>query len=392
MKFCTNCGAPLQSDMAFCNNCGSPVKTSPTPTPTPTPQSLPNSTVPNYDLDPFELSEFDTLKFVFRKKYAEFNGRASRSEYFRFSLMIALCITIILSVFGIIGLATNGLASTIILYIVLGIINLILLLPNLAITVRRLHDINKSGWYFFINFIPFIGPIWFIILMLTKGNLDTNNYGPRTSYIQITPDIQQKYGVSPSPTSKSTLLYIILYIVLLGLGTGLNAAAITTSFSSFNTTTHQSDSEFVSKELEQQTKPKTLPEPTTTEATNSQPIIQNNSVEESTKALQNYYRYLTNKDFANAYSFLSNEQRANLGTYDQWRNGYSTTLSTTLLSANAISSTPDTVIYAYQLESKDLINGRIKHQTFAGNVTMIKVNNNWIIQTQDGQLVGSYFE
>lgn len=113
MKFCTNCGAPLQSDMAFCNNCGSPVKTSPTPTPTP--QSLPNSTVPNYDLDPFELSEFDTLKFVFRKKYAEFNGRASRSEYFRFSLMIALCITIILSVFGIIGLATNGLASTIIL-------------------------------------------------------------------------------------------------------------------------------------------------------------------------------------------------------------------------------------------------------------------------------------
>ena len=389
MKFCTNCGAPLQSDMAFCNNCGSPIK--PTPTPTPTPQSLPNSTVPNYDLDPFELSELDTLKFVFRKKYAEFNGRASRSEYFRFSLMVALCIAIILSVFGIIGLATNGLASTIILYIVLGIINLILLIPNLAITVRRLHDINKSGWYFFINIIPFVGPIWFIILMLTKGTLDNNNYGPRTSYIQITPDIQQKYGVSSSPTSKSTLLYIILYIILLGLGTGLNAAAITTSFSSFNTT-YQSDSKFASKELDQQIKPKTVSEINTTEAANSQPIIQNNSVEESTKALQNYYRYLTNKDFANAYSFLSNEQRANLGTYDQWRNGYSTTLSTTLLSANAISSTPDTVIYAYQLESKDLINGRIKHQTFAGNVTMIKVNNNWIIQTQDGQLVGSYFE
>ena len=387
MKFCTNCGAPLQSDMAFCNNCGSPIK----PTPTPTPQSLPNSTVPNYDLDPFELSELDTLKFVFRKKYAEFNGRASRSEYFRFSLMVALCIAIILSVFGIIGLATNGLASTIILYIVLGIINLILLIPNLAITVRRLHDINKSGWYFFINIIPFVGPIWFIILMLTKGTLDNNNYGPRTSYIQITPDIQQKYGVSSSPTSKSTLLYIILYIILLGLGTGLNAAAITTSFSSFNTT-YQSDSKFASKELDQQIKPKTVSEINTTEAANSQPIIQNNSVEESTKALQNYYRYLTNKDFANAYSFLSNEQRANLGTYDQWRNGYSTTLSTTLLSANAISSTPDTVIYAYQLESKDLINGRIKHQTFAGNVTMIKVNNNWIIQTQDGQLVGSYFE
>ena len=389
MKFCTNCGTPLQSDMAFCNNCGSPIK--PTPTPTPTPQSLPNSTVPNYDLDPFELSEFDTLKFVLRKKYAEFNGRASRSEYFRFSLMTALCIAIIISVFGIIGLATNGLFSAIILYTVLGIINLILLIPNLAITVRRLHDINKSGWYFLINFIPLVGPIWFIILMLTKGDIDTNNYGARTSYIQITPDIQKQYDLKASPTSKSTLIYIIIYIVLLGLGTGLNAAAITTSFNSFNPT-HQSDSKFVSNELNQQTKPKTLPDTTTTEASNSQPIIQNNSVEESTKALQNYYRYLTNKDFANAYSFLSNEQRANLGTYDQWRNGYNTTISTTLLSANAISTTPDTVIYAYRLESKDLINGRIKHQTFAGNVTMIKVNNNWIIQTQDGQLVGSYFE
>lgn len=391
MKFCTNCGTPLQSDMAFCNNCGSPIKPTPTPTPTPTPQSLPNSTVPNYDLDPFELSEFDTLKFVLRKKYAEFNGRASRSEYFRFSLMTALCIAIIISVFGIIGLATNGLFSAIILYTVLGIINLILLIPNLAITVRRLHDINKSGWYFLINFIPLVGPIWFIILMLTKGDIDTNNYGARTSYIQITPDIQKQYDLKASPTSKSTLIYIIIYIVLLGLGTGLNAAAITTSFNSFNPT-HQSDSKFVSNELNQQTKPKTLPDTTTTEASNSQPIIQNNSVEESTKALQNYYRYLTNKDFANAYSFLSNEQRANLGTYDQWRNGYNTTISTTLLSANAISTTPDTVIYAYRLESKDLINGRIKHQTFAGNVTMIKVNNNWIIQTQDGQLVGSYFE
>ena len=328
---------------------------------------------------------------MLRKKYAEFNGRASRSEYFRFSLMTALCIAIIISVFGIIGLATNGLFSAIILYTVLGIINLILLIPNLAITVRRLHDINKSGWYFLINFIPLVGPIWFIILMLTKGDIDTNNYGARTSYIQITPDIQKQYDLKASPTSKSTLIYIIIYIVLLGLGTGLNAAAITTSFNSFNPT-HQSDSKFVSNELNQQTKPKTLPDTTTTEASNSQPIIQNNSVEESTKALQNYYRYLTNKDFANAYSFLSNEQRANLGTYDQWRNGYNTTISTTLLSANAISTTPDTVIYAYRLESKDLINGRIKHQTFAGNVTMIKVNNNWIIQTQDGQLVGSYFE
>ena len=49
-------------------------------------------------------------------------------------------------------------------------------------------------------------------------------------------------------------------------------------------------------------------------------------------------------------------------------------------------------LYIYRLESKDLVNGRIKHQTFTGNVTMVKYNNNWIIQDQDGQLADSYYE
>lgn len=386
-KFCSICGHP-QAQLT-CSNCGTPVGTD-TTTPEAVKTSPTQKTNSVYDWDPFELNELDTLTFVLTKKYIEFQGRASRSEFFRYNLMISLCLTIISIIMGIIKLITNDIMTAIVLYILLGIIDLALILPGLAIAVRRLHDTNKSGWYLLINLIPIVGPIWFLILILTKGDVYTNNYGERTSYIQITPDIQRQYGLRPSPTSTSTTLYIIAYVVLISISIGLSAATIATSFNPINNTmpTHYStNTDTDSKNAPVKAAPTTQPA-----STNTQSVVQNNAVEESTKALQNYYRYLTNKDFANAYTYLSDEQRASLGTYDYWRNGYKSTLSTTLLSAKAISVSPDAVVYNYRIESKDLINGRIKHQTFTGNVTMVKYNNNWIIQDQDGQLADSYYE
>lgn len=386
---CSNCGTPLEPNTLFCSNCGTPVGTD-TTTPEAVKTSPTQRTNSVYDWDPFELNELDTLTFVLTKKYIEFQGRASRSEFFRYNLMISLCLTIISIIMGIIKLITNDIMTAIVLYILLGIIDLALILPGLAIAVRRLHDTNKSGWYLLINLIPIVGPIWFLILILTKGDVYTNNYGERTSYIQITSDIQRQYGLRPSPTSTSTTLYIIAYVVLISISIGLSAATIATSFNPINNTmpTHYStNTDTDSKNAPVKAAPTTQPA-----STNTQSVVQNNAVEESTKALQNYYRYLTNKDFANAYTYLSDEQRASLGTYDYWRNGYKSTLSTTLLSAKAVSVSPDTVVYNYRIESKDLINGRIKYQTFTGNVTMVKNNNNWIIQDQDGQLADSYYE
>ena len=59
---------------------------------------------------------------------------------------------------GIIKLVSNNIMTVIVLYVLLGIIELALILPGLAIVVRRLHDTNKSGWFFLINFIPIVGP------------------------------------------------------------------------------------------------------------------------------------------------------------------------------------------------------------------------------------------
>ncbi|WP_251423573.1 DUF805 domain-containing protein [Veillonella agrestimuris] len=212
--YCKECGTQLPETTKFCTSCGKQVMSSESVPPTPT------YPVKIYNLDPYELSDLDNFKFVVTKKYVEFNGRASRGEYWRYSFFSSIVACAILFLASIIGLLTNGFVAIGIFYIATMIMGFALFLPGLAITVRRLHDINKSGFYFLINFIPLIGPIWFIILMITKGDSSANNYGEPTSYLPVTTEIQNKYNLQPSPTSQSTILLIILHLALLIIGIG----------------------------------------------------------------------------------------------------------------------------------------------------------------------------
>ena len=104
---------------------------------------------------------------VLRNKYAEFNGRARRSEYWYFVLFNALISFAVGLVAGLIGLQW-----------LTYIYSLALLVPSIAIGVRRLHDIGKSGWWLLISFVPLIGAIWLIILMVKEGDHGNNAYGP----------------------------------------------------------------------------------------------------------------------------------------------------------------------------------------------------------------------
>jgi len=101
------------------------------------------------------------------KKYAEFNGRARRKEYWMFYLMY---IVVVIAA-TIIDTAIIQLPATIII-VVLGLI-----IPTLSITVRRLHDTGRSGWMFFISFVPVVGGLVFLIFMLQDSRED-NEYGP----------------------------------------------------------------------------------------------------------------------------------------------------------------------------------------------------------------------
>jgi uncharacterized membrane protein YhaH (DUF805 family) len=115
-------------------------------------------------------------------RYAEFSGRSRRKEYWLFALIHGMISGFIL--FGFVGAlvanrGVSGLSSSALNFLTVFIFwSLATFIPNLAVTVRRLHDINFSGWAFFLNFVPFVGPFILLIMMLIDGTAGPHNYGP----------------------------------------------------------------------------------------------------------------------------------------------------------------------------------------------------------------------
>ncbi len=126
-------------------------------------------------------SPFDIYKSVLTEKYADFTGRARRAEYWWFALINLGVTTGILVVSLILGLSNDSSAGLgLLLYWVyaLGVI-----VPSLAVAVRRLHDTNKSGWMLLILFIPLVGPILLLVFYFTDGDPGANQYGPSPKYV-----------------------------------------------------------------------------------------------------------------------------------------------------------------------------------------------------------------
>lgn len=104
-------------------------------------------------------------------KFADFSGRARRREYWTFVLvncLIAMLLLILGLAFGEDSPASN---------IMVTIFYLIMLVPNLSVSVRRLHDIGKSGWYMFLSLIPLIGGLILLIWSLMDSEPGENQYG-----------------------------------------------------------------------------------------------------------------------------------------------------------------------------------------------------------------------
>lgn len=95
------------------------------------------------------------------KKYVEFSGRASRSEYWTFVLLNMLAMAIF---------------ATLRAPVIVGIYGVTMIMPTLAVAIRRLHDTNKSGWFYLITLIPFGGLVLFIFYLLPSDE-GSNDYG-----------------------------------------------------------------------------------------------------------------------------------------------------------------------------------------------------------------------
>ncbi len=107
------------------------------------------------------------------QQYADFTGRARRTEYWMYTLfnIIFLIIAVILD--NVLGLTVSNLPYGVFYFLYA----LAVLVPGLAVAVRRLHDISKTGWWVLIALIPIIGAIVLLIFMVTEGDRGENEYG-----------------------------------------------------------------------------------------------------------------------------------------------------------------------------------------------------------------------
>ena len=127
------------------------------------------------------MSFQDAVMTVLTKKYADFSGRARRSEYWWFVLATAI-VDLVLQAIG------RGVGNQFLYYI----FALAVLVPGLAVAVRRLHDTGRSGWWLLIAF-TIVGIIVLIVWYATEGESGTNQYGPSPKAGD------SAYGQAPNP-------------------------------------------------------------------------------------------------------------------------------------------------------------------------------------------------
>jgi uncharacterized membrane protein YhaH (DUF805 family) len=99
-------------------------------------------------------------------KYVNFSGRACRSEYWFWVLFVLIADVVAIAIDAAIGMQIVG-----------SLFGLAVLLPGLAVTVRRLHDLDRTGWWIFLGLIPLVGAIILIIWFCSKGTDGLNRFG-----------------------------------------------------------------------------------------------------------------------------------------------------------------------------------------------------------------------
>lgn len=119
----------------------------------------------------YQVSFSQAVRMAF-DSYCRFQGRSSRSEYWWWVLFVAILSFCIGIIEGILGFSMTAVQTT------SGILSLVLLLPGLGLSVRRLHDIGKSGWWVLLGFIPVVGAIILIIWYAQNSQMHDNQYGP----------------------------------------------------------------------------------------------------------------------------------------------------------------------------------------------------------------------
>lgn len=119
----------------------------------------------------FIMSGYEYFKDTLTNRYAQFFGRARRSEYWYFALFNWLAVVAVSAI-------SHFLLSTWLATGVTSLISVLLFIPSLAVLVRRLHDTGRSGWWLLMVFIPILGLIVLLYFLVSDSDEGMNDYGP----------------------------------------------------------------------------------------------------------------------------------------------------------------------------------------------------------------------
>ena len=174
--FCTQCGKENRENSTYCFACGAALSAG---IAEPIARESEREGEPDQTNKNFEIEAMDRY-FDVLKKYATFSGRARRKEFWMFLLLHFIIVVILLfvdSALDILERFNYIVVPAGVMFTLLYILGTFL--PYLAVSVRRLHDTNRSGWWLlFLTIVPIVGGIVFIVFMATAGHPGENKYGP----------------------------------------------------------------------------------------------------------------------------------------------------------------------------------------------------------------------
>lgn len=107
------------------------------------------------------------------KNYFNFTGRATRLHYWMFVGFNLIAVFVLAFVDALLGMKVSGDTGVLSSLYILAV-----LIPGLAVAIRRLHDTGRSGWWFLIVFVPFVGSIILIVFFVLAGEPGVNRFGP----------------------------------------------------------------------------------------------------------------------------------------------------------------------------------------------------------------------
>lgn len=198
MRPCPYCGHEVLKSERYCPNCGR-IRKAP------------------ISLDKYSLGMIENFKQCFVYKYADFEGRASRSEYWNFFLMYQLLFVAILFTCAFLSYI-SPLSSAVGVgfgLVILVLMSVVMVIPGVAVAVRRLHDQGRSGGLVFIGVVPVIGTIILLVLMALPGESHDNRFGSPTGRVILTKQMAHEIGlIDATPTTGLTAGLLCAIFVL----------------------------------------------------------------------------------------------------------------------------------------------------------------------------------